>query len=455
MTTTVLTGVSPRLDSTVARLLEQVPGLVVVRRCADLAELLSTASAGLAELAVVSADLRGLDRDALRHLAGHGVRPVGVLEDGDEDGERQLRQLGVSLLVRLGDDPLSLTEVLATPGALDPGTGEPLGLDPEESMSGVATTTQGWAGGDRAASEDIGSPTEPTAGRIVAVWGAPGAPGRTTLAVNLASVLAADGRTVLLVDLDTWSASVGQFLGLIDEAPGVAAAARSSEQGRLDVPSLARIAPEVGAGLRVLTGLPAASRWPELRAGSVENLLDVARHLAGTVVVDLGAPIEQDEELSYDTNAPQRNAAALTTLAAADEVLVVGAGDPVGLQRLVRAAQALAEQGVSGRVVVNKTRAAVAGPHPERAIAAVLDRFAGLAEPVFLPWAGEDCDAALLAGRAVVEIAPEGDLARALTELARVVGGAVGAEIPATRSRRRHRMPRLRPGLPRALSRSR
>ena len=56
---------------------DRVAGSTVVRRCADVAELLSTGASGVADVAVVSADFRGLDRDALRHLAGHGVRVAG------------------------------------------------------------------------------------------------------------------------------------------------------------------------------------------------------------------------------------------------------------------------------------------------------------------------------------------------------------------------------------------
>ena len=186
-------------------------------------------------------------------------------------------------------------------------------------------------------------PTDPPAPTpVTVVWGPTGAPGRTTVAVTLAAQLAAAGVRTLLVDLDTWGASVAQVLGLVDEAPGVAAAARASEQGTLDVPGLARLAPEVVPGLRVLTGLPRADRWPELRAAAVEDVLRLARGVVDHVVVDAGFAVEDDEELSYDTAAPRRNAATLTALEAADHLVVVGAADPVGLQRLVRAVQDVA-----------------------------------------------------------------------------------------------------------------
>ena len=200
---------------------------------------------------------------------------------------------------------------------------------------------------------------------VTTVWGPTGAPGRTTVAVTLAAQLAAAGVRTLLVDLDTWGASVAQVLGLVDEAPGVAAAARASEQGTLDVPGLARLAPEVVPGLRVLTGLPRADRWPELRAAAVEDVLRLARGVADHVVVDTGFAVEDDEELSYDTAAPRRNAATLTALEAADHLVVVGAADPVGLQRLVRAVQDVAVlPSPRPTIVVTKVRASVAGRRP-------------------------------------------------------------------------------------------
>ena len=69
MTTGVITGVSHHHEQELVRAVEEASGVAVVRRCADVAELMSTGASGTADVAVVSADFRGLDRDALRHLA--------------------------------------------------------------------------------------------------------------------------------------------------------------------------------------------------------------------------------------------------------------------------------------------------------------------------------------------------------------------------------------------------
>ena len=82
-------------------------------------------------------------------------------------------------------------------------------------------------------------------------------------------------------------------------------------------------------------------------------------------MVDCGFSLEDDEELSYDTLAPRRNGATLTNLALADEVVVVGGCDPVGLQRLVRGLQELGTvQAPPPTVCVNRVGPVRSAPTP-------------------------------------------------------------------------------------------
>jgi len=254
---------------------------------------------------------------------------------------------------------------------------------------------------------------------VIAVWGPTGAPGRTTIATTLAAEVASRGVEVLLVDADTYGGCVAQTFGLLDEAPGIAAACRAADQGVLDLPSLSRIAPEVVTGLRVLTGLPKAERWPEVRAAALERVLDLSRSLVRVVVVDCGFCLEDDEELSYDTVAPRRNEATLTSLAASDVVVAVGGADPVALQRFVRGLQELGTVPSGEPVpVVNRLRSAAVGSRPEARISDSLLRFAGLTSVRFLPDEPVTVDGALLAGRSLVEHAPDSPLRRAVADLA-------------------------------------
>src|SRR5699024_1297042 len=218
MTATVLTALGHDWEGRMVEIVDRLPGVGVGRRCADLADLLAAASAGHGDVALVSADLRGLDRDALTHLRRHGIEVVGASRDGDEVEERQLRQLGIGWHVHLATPREDLLEVLTTGGRAP--AGPPVVVDPVEVPPGEDPSAP-----VEPVTDDLGS-AEP--GTVVAVWGPVGAPGRSTLAVNLASEIAASGTPALLLDLDTYGASVAQLLSVLDEAPGLAAAARAS-----------------------------------------------------------------------------------------------------------------------------------------------------------------------------------------------------------------------------------
>jgi Flp pilus assembly CpaE family ATPase len=256
------------------------------------------------------------------------------------------------------------------------------------------------------------------------------------VAVGLADEAARLGASTLLVDADVYGGVVAQVLGLLDEAPGIAAAARQAGAGTLDVPALARLAWSVHPRLRVLTGLARADRWPELRPGAVSAVLEEARRLAALTVLDCSFNLEEDEELSFDTAAPRRNGATLTVLEAADEVLCVSGADPVALQRTVRALAELREvlPDVQPLLVVNQLRRGPVPGDPRQEIAAAFERFAGQQVRAFLPADRRATDAALAAGRTLAEVAPGSTLRTALRSLAAELAG-----VPEPARRRRGR----------------
>ncbi|GAA1990504.1 P-loop NTPase [Isoptericola halotolerans] len=426
---TVLCAVSgPAETDVVLALGAPGSGAQVTRRCGDLTELLAAAAAGAGQVALVSADLPGLDREAVGRLHGAGTRVVALADDGPAD---RLQALGFEAVLDGPADPRLLDAVRDTARVDDP-----LATS-EIDLSGLAT---GDAGPGRA-------------GTVVAVWGPVGAPGRTTTAVELAAELAGLGgrrpgrrqarkqapagptQSALVVDADTYGSCIASRLGLLDDAPGLAAVARAAAHGTLDLATLAQHAPVVEGRLRVLTGMTRAARWPELPASALEVVLERARSLTDWTVVDCGPLIEADELLMYDTHAPQRNAATLAALQAADVVVVVGAADPVGIQRLVRALEDLAEAPVpvpAARVVVaNRVRSSAVGPDPERAVADALARYAGVGEVHAVPDDGPALDAALLAGRTLAERAPSSPARLAFADLAALVRQRVGVPVPA------------------------
>lgn len=521
MSAPLITAIGPRWEGDLAEAFDRNSRVHLVRRCADLPELLASVDAGLGRLAVVSADLRGLDRTAVAFLIEQQVTPIGVYAPADVEQDRRLRRYGIAVTIAADAAAPEIDAALALALTGEPATGtaaEDLDLGPdgppraapgEAGSSGGATGDQapsahrgesgasrhprpdllgelesaddeaddneadgdagaGGAGGANlppgtAPGEDEGSADgsgQPRRGRVVAIWGTPGAPGRTSTAVNLAAELsdaeptdrstARDGFPArvpaLVIDADTQAASVAQMLAVLDEAPGLAAATRLADQGRLTATALLSVAPVVMPGLRVLTGLPRADRWPELSDHAIADVIEVARQVANWVVIDCAYPVERDEDITFDTRAPRRHGATLTVLAEADEIVVVGAGDPVGLQRLIRSVGYLVEVSDSRiTVAVAKVRASAVGSDPAGQVRNALHRFAGIEDPVLISDDRAGLDAALLAGRALREIRPSSPARRGYLELGRRIGAVSDAAL-AGQLRRRRGGVRRRPG---------
>ncbi|MEV7395675.1 hypothetical protein [Aeromicrobium sp. NPDC092404] len=353
MTDVVLAAGGAPWEATAIREIETAPDLRLVRRCVDVADLLAVAETDLASAALVSADLPGLDADTVYRLEHSGVRVAAV--DADEE---RCRALGIERRLRLG------------------------------SLDVVA----------RDAPEPRHAPQEHRA-PLVAVWGPSGAPGRSTVALGLASAAAAQGIDTVLVDADTYGGSQGQALSVLDDVSGLVAACRAANTGRAD--EAADHLLDVESGLRLLTGLPRADMWPQVRTGAFELVLARLRPVTDLLVVDCGFSLE-----TGSGHAGQRNQTTLQVLDQAEEIVAVGRPDPVGLARLVRGLHDLAEA-VPGReptLVVNMTRTSLGWR--EREIDATLRRLTGLAPTAYLPFDQSGLDLAAVSGRTPREVAP-------------------------------------------------
>ena len=376
------------------------PGIVVLKRCVDVDDLLASAAAGQAQVAVLGLEAPGLDAGAVDLLRQHGVRPLAVVAAGlMEAGRARAARVGIHALVaddRLDDLPDLVTADPTPPPVVPPAPAVPGGPPP---LPGPAA-----------------------GGRVVAVWGPTGAPGRTTVAAGLAGELARRRLRTILVDADPYGGSVAQHLGILDEVSGVLAAARLSTGGTLEE-RFTSVQRGVDAALSVITGLPRADRYVEVRAGVVEHLLEVAARHA-QVVVDTGFGLE-DDGLDYAAR-PARNQMTLDALEAADEAVVVGAADPPGLSRLARALVEVRElhPALPLRVVVNRMRPSLGWSESE--VAAMIGGFARPTSLHFLPDDRGAADRALVSGRLLVECG-ESALTRALAGVVDALGLGAGA----------------------------
>ena len=464
-------------DADILRVLSQAgSGLCVVRRCADLPELLSAGMAGLATFALLDTGFDEIDRTVLDRLARAGLSGLLLVDDCEEE---RWRSAGWPVL-RRDTDPSRICSVMqdlvrrgAPSGGSSQGTG-PASAAVSETVTGPVAADTDWLSaatpastGSKAAAQETawleelwrqspGSPgdgmvpsqpswfsggagtgdisgqnrrrgPEPTAmspaddgrrGRIVLVWGPHGSPGRSTVSASLAHGLAAsDG--AILVDADVEAPSLVQLLGMPEDSSALAGAARLATHGRLDAESFQRVLAPVGGGLSLLGGLGRSGRWRELPPASMTEVWLQCRRAAAWTVVDVaGGAIDND--IDDFTLEPGRGAVTADLVCHADVVLVVGGADPVGVRRLL---QLLDEVGSSvtpaGRieVVVNRVRASAAGPSPQQALREALSRFGGLEDIVLLPDDPATADACLLQGRSIMEGAPASALGKAMSAL--------------------------------------
>lgn len=380
--------------------------LVTLRRCLDLTDLLAVAAAGTAQVAVVAAT-PGLDRDLVERLAAHQVAtvavtaPVSPLTASEAD---RLTGLGVAAVLAGPEVATVLVDRIR------------LALSGRAESSVDHPVTEGTPG--------------PSRGRVLAVWGPTGAPGRTTVAVGLAAALARSGRASLLVDADPYGGAVGQHLGMLDETSGLLAAARHANSGTLSVDRVRAAARSVADRFDVLTGLPRPDRWTEVRARNLTEVVDRAAEAAEAVVVDAGFGADVAAQASVPSPR-SRDALVTAVLRAADEVVVVGAAEPVGLTRLARLLVDCRQILPSGpsHVVVNRMRPGLGWRESE--IVDMVARVCPQALVHFVPFDLDGADRAMQSGRSPVESGPS-RLCSALLSL----GGALsGHPVAATRRR--------------------
>ena len=382
----VIVAVGAPDEARTARAIQAQEGIDIVRRCADLAEAVAAVQAGIGHVAVVGTSAH-LDRAVVATFAAAHT-PLIVL-----CGDKEVAAM-TALGVRATSSP---TEAAVLAHAL----AEDVPQAPPEALSDIPEP-----------------PREGRGGRVIAVTGPVGAPGRTTAVMEMAHALGVVEEPALMVDLDTYGSSLASRLGVVDDIPGVIALARAGLSGEVSVENVQTYIRPVTSGCGLVTGLPRPSRWPEVVEAGMDAVWDSCRRAAATVVVDCGPGI------AIGGNPGGRDGGALSALRAADHVVVVGAGDPIGIQRLVQFLADMEETipALPPRtIVVNRVRSQVAGPRPREAVADALARHAGVEEVWTVADAPALADAALMSARAMAEQKPGSDVARSWAAIAKHV----------------------------------
>ncbi|KHL15158.1 UNVERIFIED_CONTAM: hypothetical protein LK11_23140 [Mumia flava] len=227
-----------------------------------------------------------------------GVVAAGRLQAGERTWSTALA-LGAERVLRLPEDTDDLSDLLAT--GIE-GTGEP--------------------------------------GPVVAVLGASGGVGSSTMATALAAVAARD-EPVALVDADPLGGGIDLLLGEEDR-PGPRWPDLADTQGRLSATALRDVLPRASR-LGVLSWDRGPLRQPA--PGALDSVLDAARRSHGLVVVDLPRTGPGDEALEHAT-----------------AVVVVVRADVRGVAAATRLLPGLLERACEPRLVVRRPAGTATDP---------------------------------------------------------------------------------------------
>ncbi len=254
---------------------------------------------------------------------------------------------------------------------------------------------------------------------VVAVWGATGAPGRTTVATTLATMLGGQAVSTLLIDADPRGGTIATSLGLLDEVPGFVAICRLAARGELDSTQIERLASRYrfpGGEIDVLTGLARPLRGSDAQRDSVDNAMVTLRSHYGAIVIDLGSDLPPSDHVATQESTP---GAALNAqlLEEADLVWAVIEASPVGVARFARAQSGFdtLRSGRPVRYLVSKVDSARRALGDEAVLSEALWRFTGVSDYWSIPHDFVSTQRARMAGDALIALGGKQPIIQALT----------------------------------------
>lgn len=134
-------------------------------------------------------------------------------------------------------------------------------------------------------------------GSVVTVYNPTAGMGTTTIAVNLAAMLAGQGKQAALIDLNLYSGDVAAFL---DMAPRYTLSSIIAKKGQIDASLLKSVLVPHASGVHVLNG-----PWDLMEAGRIppellQEVIDVLQSSFEYVVIDCGGQLSGCNLATFD-----------------------------------------------------------------------------------------------------------------------------------------------------------
>jgi MinD-like ATPase involved in chromosome partitioning or flagellar assembly len=282
------------LEADIATSLASSPEIDLVLRCVDRSEFLGAVNGGLVAAVVLAGAPEWLDHTCVESCRKEGVNVVGVPSRTSDVIFFDRFQLSSST-----GDPVELIDLIESPA--------------RESTGGAIPT------------QSVGS------GQVIAVWGPKGAPGRTSVALELATAIETSGSSSILIDADPYGGDIAQLLGIIEEIPSIVWLCQVADKGELDRAAIASIVRRgFSSGPVIVPGLVRPDVWPEISASGFVSLVDECAAAFERVVIDVGFCLEGGSDTV--SGGFLRNQVAISAVSRCDLLVAVMRSDPVGLK---------------------------------------------------------------------------------------------------------------------------
>jgi len=254
------------------------------------------------------------------------------------------------------------------------------------------------------------SPKQTRQPMVIAVTGAYGSTGKTSVAINLALELSLERARVLLIDGDLIGHSIANHFLLTEAPAGLGAAVRIAGQNRIDQTQLERLSFQYQkSSLRIMPG--SANLFSQsAEPSALISLIDSARAGFDFTVVDLGSIQAADQSPQALLNA--------SILAAADKSVLVALADPIGIFRLLGIEQQVLSLCVDPILVLNRVRNSVIW-QARREIGVTLQRLSTLEPKAYLADDPAHLDQALRTGVPATSLSRSGAFRQGITSFVR------------------------------------